>query len=454
MERTTDMTGGNPLKLIFSFALPLIITNIGQQLYMIADAAIVGRGVGVKALAAVGSADWTYWLVLWTVMMLTQGFAMFVSRHFGEKNTEAMGRVIAMSVELCAIFSVVITVGGLVAVRPVLKLLGTPKDIIGGSAVYLHTMISGTVIVCAYNMASAILRAVGDGKTPLVAMVISAVLNIALDLLFVLYLEWGIFGAAFASVISQFFSFVYCFAVLKKSDYIHITKKMWLPDKNLIRQMLVFALPLALQYMIINFGGIILQSTVNAQGSIFVAGFTATNKLYGLLESSAISLGAAFSTYFAQNFGAKNGLRIKKGMTTAVFLSIIVSAVIMIIVLFFGKFMLMLFLDMSEPGSIEALKIGDRYLKVMAICLPVLYLIYVYRSVLQSAGISSWSLISGFGELFVRAGMSKFVICFAGVGVLYWTEPLAWLAALLFVMIPYYVKQKKLVGGNYSELKK
>ena len=156
---------------------------------------------------------------------------------------------------------------------------------------------------------------------------------------------------------------------------------MWLPDKKLIKEMLVFALPLALQYMVINFGGIILQSTINSQGSIFVAGFTATNKLYGLLESSAISLGTAFSTYFAQNFGAKNELRIKKGMSTSIFLSVASSLVIMLIVLICGKYMLMLFLNTSEAGGPEALKIAKIYLDIMAISLPVLYLIYVYRSV-------------------------------------------------------------------------
>ncbi|MBQ4528453.1 MAG: MATE family efflux transporter [Clostridia bacterium] len=443
MAKTTDMTKGKPLKLILNFALPLILTNLGQQLYMIADAAIVGRGIGVKALASVGAADWVYWMVLWTVMMLTQGFSMFVSRHFGEKNMTDMNRVVAMSTELCAFFGVILTVAGLFAVRPVLNLLGTPGDITDGSATYLNTMISGTVIVCAYNMASAILRAVGDGKTPLVAMIISAVLNVGLDLLFVVWFNWGIFGAAFASVISQLFSFLYCFAVLAKSDYINISKEMWKPDGKLIRKLLAFALPLAAQYMIINLGGIVLQSTVNSQGSMFVAGFTATNKLYGLLESSAISLGTAFSTYFAQNFGAKNELRIKRGMKTAILLSLAASLVIMLVVFVLGRFLLMLFLDTSEPGAFEALDIAEKYLMIMALCLPVLYLIYVYRSVLQSAGNSTWSLISGFGELFVRAGMAKIVFGFAGVGVLYWTEPLAWLAALLFVMIPYYIKQKR-----------
>ena len=182
MNRVTDMTKGSPIKLILKFAFPLILTNLGQQLYMIADASIVGRGVGIKALAAVGSADWIYWLALWTVMMLTQGFATFISRYFGEKNYDAMNKVITMSVILCAVSGALLTVAGLWISRPLLVMLDTPADIIDGSAVYLHTMISGTLIITAYNMASAILRALGDGKSPLVAMGISAVLNVGLDL--------------------------------------------------------------------------------------------------------------------------------------------------------------------------------------------------------------------------------------------------------------------------------
>ena len=172
MSKTVDMTGGNPTKHILTFALPLIVTNIGQQLYMIADAAIVGRGVGVQALAAVGATDWCYWLVMWTVTVLTQGFSTFVSRYFGEKNYPTMNKTIAMSVVLCAGMALVLTVGGLAASKPLLRLLNTPEDIFDGAALYLMTMISGTVIVTAYNMSASILRALGDGRTPMIAMVI------------------------------------------------------------------------------------------------------------------------------------------------------------------------------------------------------------------------------------------------------------------------------------------
>ena len=158
MKQVTDMTQGKPAKLILSFALPLILTNVGQQLYMIVDNSVVGRGVGLKALAAVGSADWTYWLILWTVMGLTQSFAVFISRYFGKQDYRNVNKTIAMSTILCAVIGVILTVSGLLAAKPLLGLLKTPDDIIGDSIIYLMTMIAGTLIVIAYNMAASVLR--------------------------------------------------------------------------------------------------------------------------------------------------------------------------------------------------------------------------------------------------------------------------------------------------------
>ncbi len=443
MSRTTDMTTGNPGKLILKFSWPLILTNMGQQLYMIVDAAIVGRGVGVKALAAVGSADWIYWLILWTVIGLTQGFSVFISRYFGDKNYRDMNRTIAMSTLLCAIIGFIITLAGLMSARPVLDALKTPDDIIGNASVYLLTMTSGTIIVSAYNMASSILRAVGDSKSPLIGMLIAAFLNICLDLIFVMIFRWGVFGAAFASVLSQLVAFFYCFVQIGKIENVKFNKEIWKPDFKMIRKLLTFSIPLSLQYMVIALGGIILQSTINLQGSFFVAGYTAVNKLYGLLECTAISLGTAFSTFFAQNFGASNKERIKEGIKTGIKLCLAASVVISVIILLFGKQMLMLFLDVTEKGGTQAMEIAWHYLWIMALWLAVLYIIYVYRSILQAVGISLWSMISGFGELAVRVIMGKAVILWLGIDTLFYIEPMAWVAALLFVMIPYYVGKNK-----------
>lgn len=445
MKRTTDMTVGSPVKLILGFSFPLIITNLGQQLYMMVDAAVVGRGVGVKALAAVGSADWVYWLILWTIIGLTQGFSTFISRYFGDKNYHSMNKTITMSVILCTGVGVICTVAGIMASRAVLVLLETPKDIIDESTIYLVTMISGTVIVMAYNMASSILRAFGDGKSPLIAMLFAAFLNVGLDILFVMVFKWGIFGAAFASVLSQLVSFLYCLGVIKKIEFVKLEKNLWKPDFALIKKLLTFSIPLALRFMVIALGGIILQSTINLQGSIFVAGYTAVNKLYGLLECTAISLGTAFSTFFAQNFGAGNRERVKQGMKIGIELCILASVIIGIIVFASGEYLLQLFLDVSEEGGMEALRIGCRYLVVMSVCLPVLYLIYVYGNVLQAAGISLWSMVSGFAEFAVRVIMGKVIILWAGVDTLFYIEPAAWVGALVFVMVPYYIKAKALL---------
>ena len=214
------MTSGRPAKHILSFTFPLILTNMGQQLYMIVDGAIVGRGVGVKALAAVGATDWCYWLILWSVGGLAQGFSTFVSRAFGERNYQEMNKTIAAATELCFFICMFLTIAGILAAKPVLMMLNTPADILPGAAAYLMTMVSGTLIVMGYNLTSAILRGLGDGKSPLIAMIIAALLNIGLDCLFVFVFHLGIIGAAMASLLAQLVSFLSLNEQIQKIDKI------------------------------------------------------------------------------------------------------------------------------------------------------------------------------------------------------------------------------------------
>ena len=444
MDRTTDMTVGKPSRLILKFAFPLIFANIGQQLYMIDDGIIVGRGVGVNGLAAVGASDWSYWFILWSVIMLTQGFATFVSRYFGEKNYEMLNKTIAMSVVLSMASAVILTVTGILAARPLLVFLKTPSDILDPAHRYLVTMILGTLIVTAYNLTAAILRAFGDGRSPFIAMIVAALLNVGLDLLFVLVFKWGIFGAAFASVLSQLASLAYCLLRVSKIDCVKLERRHFIPDWRLIHKLLRFSLPLALQYAMISVSGIVLQSTVNLWGNNFIAGYTAANKLYGLLESSAIAFGASLTTFFSQNFGAKNYSRIKQGVKTGARIVVVASIVVTAVTLVIGRYLLMLFLDVGEDGGAQALDVAVKYLYAMAACLVILYLIYVFRSVFQAMGNSVWSMISGFAEFFARVIMAKVVVNSFGEGTLFLVEPAAWLAALLFVMMPYFFCCKKI----------
>ena len=452
MSRTKDMTQGNPAKLILTFAFPLILTNVGQQLYMIADAAIVGRGVGVKALAAVGATDWSYWVILWTITTMTQGFATFVSRYYGEKNYEKLNKVVANSMVLSGIVALVVMAAGLLLTRPVLELLKTPADIMEDAVRYLSTMIAGSLIVAGYNITASILRALGDGRSPMIAMVIAAVLNIGLDIITVFVFRWGVFGAALASVTSQLVAFLYCLDRIRKVDFIHLSKKAFMPDLPMMKELLAFGLPLALQYFVINVSGMILQSTVNLQGSIFVAGYTANNKLYGLLECSAISLNFSATTYFSQNYGAKKMDRVRSGMRATVGIGIGMAVVIGGLMVVFGRQLLSLFIDGAEVDSGAALDIAYRYLVTMSLFMIVLYLIHVYRSALQSLGSSIPSMISGFTECAARVLVAKGLAVWVGVESLYFAEPAAWIGSLMYIMASYYVLRNRYIGGKNHAL--
>lgn len=445
MARTTVMTEGKPWKLILSFAFPLILTNLGQQLYMIVDAAVVGRGVGIKALAAVGSTDWCYWLILWTVTGVTQAFSTFVSRYYGERNFPRMNKAITMSVWMCLGIGVVLTLAGVIFARPLLSLLHTPEDILDGAAMYLITMSAGTLAVIAYNMAASILRALGDGRSPLIAMIIAGLLNIGLDLLFVLVFHWGIFGAAIASVISQFVSFIYCLHRIRKTPCVQIKKSDWKPDANEIKRMLSFGLPISAQFILIAVSGIIVQSTINLQGSTFVAGYTAANKVYGMLESTAQSFGQAFCAYFAQNFGAGRHDRVKNGVNTALKIVSVSAVCVMVLMFATGKFILQMFISSAEADGMAAMAIGWKFLAVRVICLIICYLIHVYRNVMQGIGNAFWSFVSGFSEFALRIITGKMMYPVLGQTALYLTEPAAWVGAVLACLLPYYICQKKLL---------
>ncbi len=435
MSRIKNMTEGNPASLIVSFALPLIVANLGQQLYMIVDAIIVGKGIGVGALASVGATDWSYWMILWAVQAMTQGFAISISHRFGEGNREQLKKTVAMSVQLCLVIGIFLTVVCMLSAKPLLLLLQTPDDIFHGAFSYLLTMFAGNLVVIAYNMASSILRALGDSKTPLSAILFAAVVNIALDLLFVLVFHMGIVGAAAATVTAQFLAFLYCFHALKKLEQLKLQKEDWSADREIIRNQCRLGIPLALQNMLIAVGGMILQSVINEQGFVFIAGFTATNKIMGLLESAGISIGYAVTTYVAQNYGAGFYDRIRKGLKSAVFFSVALSACISIAMVFSGRMVLSLFIDHSDPNAAEVLDVAYQYLFIISCLLSSLYLLHVFRNTLQSLGNAFAPFLSGLVEFAARVSIACIGARFLGAWILFYSEPAAWIGAALLLAI-------------------
>ncbi|WP_367941489.1 MATE family efflux transporter [Enterocloster citroniae] len=440
MSRMKNMTEGSPAKLILSFSLPLMAANLGQQLYMIVDTMIVGKGVGVEALASVGATDWSYWLALWVIQAMTQGFAISISQHFGEGNQSRIKKTVAMSIWLCLGIGVVLTVSGLVFARFLLRILQTPDPIFQGALSYLMILYAGILVVMAYNMAAAILRSLGDGKTPLIAIVIAAITNILLDLLFVLVFRWGVAGAAFATVLAQLLAFIYCLLVMRKIDLLKMERKDWKPESSIIKRQCGLGIPLALQHVLIAIGGMILQSSINRHGFVFIAGFTATNKIYGLLESSAISLGYAVTTYTAQNYGAGRYDRIRNGLKSSVLIAVAMSVCVSAAMIAGGRAVLGLFIDSTSSSAAEVLEISYHYLFIMSCLLSSLYLLYAFRNTLQGLGNTVAPFLSGVMEFFARVSVAVYFSRLWGTEAIFFAEPCAWAAATL-VLVTVCVRQ-------------
>lgn len=451
MSRTKDMTKGSPVKQMTLFALPLIAGNIGQQLYMVADSVIVGRGVGSEALAAVGATDWTYWLILWVVQALTQGFAARVSQHIGAGDEKRVRSSIAMSVILCAALSVILTAASLLIAAPMLRILETPSNIFGYSETYLKIMFAGTGIVMAYNMAAAVLRAFGDGKTPLVGIIIAACTNIVLDLLFVFVFHWGVAGAAVATVAAQLLAFLYCLVSFVKMFYVKLEREDWKLSFSSVKTLLSLGFPMALQNIFIAVGGMILQSAINRHGFLYVAGFTATNKLYGLLESSSLAFGFAVTTYMAQNYGAGLYERIRKGMKAIAVIGLAMSVGVCVIMLSFGRPILGMFISSADENAAAVLDIAFHYLRIMSLFLPTLYLLNGYRSMLQGLGRGVAVMISGIVEFVMRVSVA---LVFSQIweAAIFYAEPGAWTATALYLITACIVTFRRMTSASRGTL--
>ena len=447
MANTRDMTTGKPAGLLLSFALPLMAGNICQQLYTMVDTMVVGQVLGVEALASLGAADWLNWLVLGIIMGFTQGFSVLISQRFGAEDQDGLRKVTAMSTLLSAVIAVVVTVSSLLLAEPVLRLLNTPDNVLPGSLSYLRIIFSGSVIVTTYNMMASILRAMGDSRTPLYAMLVASVVNIGLDLLFVMGFHWGIPGAAAATVIAQGCSCLFCLAVLRRMTVLRMTKTDWHPDGCLCRRLFQLGLPMAFQNTVIAVGGLVIQFVINGFGFLFVAGFTATNKLYGLLELAATSFGFSMATYAGQNLGAKKYRRICEGMRSALKMAVATSVIISAAMIAFGKPVLLLFIS-GEPGEVaQVLDIAYTYLFIMCCLLSVLYLLHLYRSALQGMGDTVIPMVSGIAELTMRIGCALLLPIWLGQYGIYFAEIAAWAGAVVILVTFYYIRIHHLLHG-------
>ena len=430
-----DMTQGNMAMLILSFALPLMLGNVFQQFYTVADTAIVGKILGVDALAALGTVESINWLVLGTIQGITQGFGILVSQQFGAKKEEALQETIFHASFLAVVAAILFTVGILIGLPGLVGILQVPVDIRPICLDYLYVLFGGIPLMMLYNFTAAMLRAFGDSKTPLIATAIAAASNIVLDLLFVCVFGWGIAGAAEATLIAQFISVVYCFFTIRKLTLLHPRRKELRLEVELSGKLMLLGLPMAFQNFIIAIGSMIVQRLINSFGVIFIAGFTATNKLYGVLEIAATSYGFAMVTYTGQNLGANPPKRIREGLKAGVIIALITSTVLGAILILLGKPLLSLFISGTEEEISQTLAIAYHYLSIMSVCLPILYVLYVLRSTLQGLGDTVSPMLSGVAEFAMRTGCVLLLPLWLGAEGIFYAEVLAWTGADL-VFIP------------------
>ena len=438
-----NMTTGKPAKLILTFSLSLVAGNVFQQLYTVVDTMVVGKYLGVNALAALGASDWLNWLMLGVIQGLTQGFAIRMAQEFGAGRTEELKKSVGSAAVLSMLSAIFLVAAGRIFARPVLLLLQTPQEIIDYSLLYLRIMFAGVPIVMLYNLLACILRSLGDSRTPLNAMIVASLTNIVLDYLFVLGFGWGIAGAAAATLIAQAVSSVFCFFHIKRITFLKLARTDFRLEKDLSARLFMLGLPMAFQNGIIAIGGMIVQFVVNSYGVIFIAGFTATNKLYGLLEIAGTSYGYAMVTYVGQNLGAGKLDRVRSGMRAAMGIAMITSAVIAVCMLAFGKLFLGLFISGTPEVVEQTMRIAYFYLAVMSVCLPILYVLHVTRSSLQGMGNTVLPMLSGVAEFVMRTLSIILLPMLLGEAGIFFAEIAAWIGADVV-----------LVGSWFSQMRK
>lgn len=438
---TKDLTSGNPTRLILTYSVPLLIGNIFQQLYSMADTIIVGKSIGVEALAAVGATGGLSFLILGFLMGLTSGFAVIVAQKFGGKDMEGLRQSVGTSIILCTFTTIVLTALSLLTSKPLLRLMNTPDNIMDDALKYINVIFIGIVCTVFYNMIACILRALGDSKTPLYFLIVSSVLNVVLDLVFILCFHTGVAGAAWATVISQGVAGGLCLLyTLKKYSILRLTKKDFTYNSKLAWKHWQIGLPMALQFSVTAIGVLVLQGSLNLFGSTKIAAYTAASKVEQLVTQPAGTFGVTMANYAGQNLGAGRIDRVKEGVKKCSVLTIIFAVAASAILLLFGKPLTGLFIDGKEA---EVFASAQVYLTIIAVFLPVLNMLFVYRNALQGMGRSFMPFMAGVFELFARtvcAFTLPVVIGFAGICL---AGPIAWIAATIPLAVAYYVVIKK-----------
>ena len=431
------MTTGRPLGLIVRFALPAAAGSLLQQLYSLCDLVILGRSGGVAALAAVSSSGWLDYMCLGTVINLTMGFGIRMSHFFGAGDNGGLRKTVAQSIILSAYLSLALLILSQGLLRPCLSLLNTPDETFILTEVYLRIIFGGIPLSMAYNLSAACLRAAGDARTPLYAVIASSVCNLCLDLLFVAVLRFGPAGAAAATVMSQGVSAAVCLRAWMGIPGMRVGKRDMKKDPEEMKKLLFLGLPSAFEVWVISIGGLIVNGAVNTRGYVFMAGYNAPGRLQALMESVGNAVGGAVGTFAGQNFGAGRLERVREGVRKSALTSIGLALAMAAAMLAAGKPLIRLFMVDAEALVEEVVTVGYRFVIVMSAALFSLYLLFVYRSALKGLGKVSASFASSMIEFVMRVSCVFLLPGIIGEWGLYLAEVMAWFGAFVLLYLAY-----------------
>lgn len=445
---TKNLTIGHPLKIIFTFAFPVFLGCLFQQFYNLVDTIIVGQFLGVKALAAVGSTGSLNFLILGFCMGLCSGFAIPIAQKFGGADYTSMRQLVFNSWILLLISCFVLTIPSVVLCRPLLLLLKTPEDVIDMAYSYFVIILAGIPVTLFYNLLAGIIRAVGDSKTPLYFLIISALLNIALDLIFIAVLKWGIPGAAYATVISQGVSGILCFFYMEaKFEILRLRKKDKVLSGQKVISLLGIGVPMGLQYSITAIGSVILQAAVNILGSMYVASVAAAQKITVFFSTPFDALGTTMATYGGQNVGAKKFERLNSGLFWGCLVGFVYSAIGFLIMFFFSKNLALLFISKNE--SAETINQIAQNVRMFLLANSGFYflltLVNAVRFLIQGMGFSKTAILAGAFELIGRAVIGIIFVPIFGFPAACFASPLAWVLADAFLIPAYFMCREKLI---------
>ncbi|MFI3238295.1 MAG: MATE family efflux transporter [Lachnospiraceae bacterium] len=430
-----DMTTGSPIKNIFLFAIPVLLGNLFQNFYAIADSVIVGQLLGVEALAAVGATSSIVFLVFGWIVGLTSGFGILISQAYGAGDEWYLKHYVAMSTYICLIFTIVMTVGLLTCNDMILHAMNIPENILGDTSVYICIIYMSIPISFIYNMLTSIARALGDSKTPLYFLTLSSVINIGLDFLLVAKTPLGVAGAAYATLIAQLVSAILCFIyVFRKYKEIHFAKEHSKINMQSVKKLLGMGVPMGLQFSITAIGVMIVQSSLNTLGAIYIAAFAAAIKIQNILMQVYIAMGAAVATYVGQNFGAGKIERIKKGVRQSVITGLILTVFLMLFSYYFAGPLTRVFVTDNADDVVE---IAKQYLHICLWFYPWLGMIFTYRNALQGLGNGFMPMMGGVAELIARALIVMIFFEELQFVAICMSEAIAWVSALI-PLIPYY----------------